>query len=69
MREKKESDTRLKSKLMQAMVEAALEGHQIGEWQTIGKGHEFYQAICRQCHQPALVSATAAFVIPGRCPG
>jgi hypothetical protein len=54
--------------MMQAMVESALSGHEIGTWQPIGSDACHFQAVCRHCHQAALVSSAAAIIIPGLCP-
>lgn len=69
MTNKHKTTSRIKSHIMQAMVEAALEGHDISDWHAVDATNRHFQAICRQCHQPALVSDAAAIVIPGRCPG
>ena len=59
---------KLKAHMMQAMVDSALAGHDIGPWQPVGRGTSHLQAVCRHCHQAALVSAAAAIIIPGPCP-
>lgn len=68
MTEKNKTTIRLKSHMMQAMVEATLAGHDIGSWQSVDSDNRHYQAICRRCHQAALISTAAAITIPGPCP-
>jgi hypothetical protein len=68
MTENKKTTTWLKSHMMQAMVEAALAGHDISGWQPVDSNNHYFQAICRRCHQAALISAAAAIIIPGPCP-
>lgn len=60
---------KLKTTILQAMVEAALSGHDIGEWRALDAKERYFQAVCRQCHQPTLVSAFVLYAIPGTCPG
>lgn len=64
----KKTITRLKAHMMQAMVESALSGHNIGEWQPVCNDARYFQAVCRHCRQAVLVSAAAAIVIPRPCP-
>ena len=69
MSEKKKTTDRLKTHIMQAMVEATLENHDLSGWHAVDAAGSHFQAICRHCRQPALVSAAAAIVVPGPCPG
>lgn len=69
MTEKHKITIRLKTHMMQAMVEAALAGHDLSEWHAIDENGLHFQAICRRCHQAALASAASAIIIPGSCPG
>ncbi|MCP4426100.1 MAG: hypothetical protein GY803_16530 [Chloroflexi bacterium] len=65
---KTQLQTKLKASFLQAMVEAALEGHDLGGWQGLDDRGWHYQAVCRQCRQPTLVSTTTVHPIPGYCP-
>lgn len=69
MTEKDKTTSQIKDHMMQAMVESTLTGHDLSFWQSVSNNNQHFQAVCRRCHQAALVSAAAAIMIPGPCPG
>lgn len=56
-----EAEIRLKENMMEAQVEAALAGHQLGQWE--GQEDGGYQAVCSRCGGSIYVSHRTLYSI------
>ena len=55
----------LKENMLEAAVEAALQGHELGEWEQVDDtGHE-WEARCRVCGRTTFVSETVRYSVLG----
>ena len=60
MDNKRQAEIRLRENLLEAMVEATLQGHELSEWQSVDEtGNLRYQAICVRCGGSVYVSSQA----------
>ena len=66
-----EAERILKENLLHCAAEAALGGHDLGEWQqTEGPGIVGYEARCKRCKKTAYASQLAVYsVLADVCPG
>jgi hypothetical protein len=51
----------LKAHYLEAIVEAALQGHQLGEWRSLGDRNLQYQASCHQCGHVVYITTGLVF--------
>ncbi len=64
MESRKQAEDRLKRNILAAMVEAALQGHSLGEWEAVdGEDKMRYQAFCSRCGKSVYVSSQALYSI------
>ncbi len=70
MESRKQAEDRLKRNMLAAMVEAALQGHTLGEWETVdGEDMLRYQAVCDQCSKSVYASSQALYsILADNCP-
>ncbi len=65
MESRKQAEDRLRHNMLEAMVEAALQGHALGEWEDVD-GEDMmmrYQAVCDQCGKSVYASSQALYSI------
>ncbi len=61
------ADKRLNDNLLEAMVEASMQGHELGSWTQVEK--ETYEATCQRCAKHVRVSAhRIRSTLAARCP-
>jgi hypothetical protein len=68
---RKQAETRLRENILQAQVEAALSGHDLGPFEPVEEpGLMKHQAICRSCGRSVYVSTVALYsLLEDECPG
>ena len=71
MESRKQAEDRLKRNMLAAMVEAALQGHTLGEWEAVdGEDKMRYQALCSRCGKSVYASSQALYsILADSCPG
>lgn len=64
-----EQKTQLRENVLEAQVEAALQGHALGPFEPV-EDDTGYQAICGQCGRSVYVSDRTLYsLLEDRCPG
>lgn len=53
---RQEDETRLKENMLHCMTEAALGGHNLGEWMPVAGYKLTFQVVCRQSDESVYVS-------------
>lgn len=65
---KTDNEKRLKENMLEAQVEAALGGHNLGEWEQLEEG-QGYQAACSNCGGTVFVSHKTFYsILQEKCP-
>lgn len=65
-----EAEARLKAHMLQAQVEAALQGHELGSWEPADEEGLAWQARCGNCGKVVYVSGRRLHsLLAERCPG
>jgi hypothetical protein len=60
----------LKANLLEAMINAALSGHDLGPWEAVEDRELAHQAVCRRCGRSVYVSwQTMYSILAKQCPG
>lgn len=60
----------LKENMLEAAVEAAVQGHELGEWQQVDEAGREWEAKCRVCGRTTYVSHTVRYSVLGdHCDG
>lgn len=60
----------LKANLLEAMINAALSGHDLGSWEAVEERQLAYQAVCNRCGRSVYVSwQTMYSILAEQCPG
>lgn len=55
----------LKENMLEAAVEAALQGHDLGEWEPVDEAGREWEARCRGCGRTTFVSGTVRYTVLG----
>lgn len=58
------TEARLKENMLEAGVEAALQGHELGHWEKV-EGHAGYEARCGKCGMTVYVSGRTLYSMLG----
>ena len=71
MESRKQAEARVKANMLEAMVEAALNGHDLGPFEPVDEpGMLKYQAVCHKCANSVYVSSVALYsILEDSCPG
>jgi hypothetical protein len=71
METRKQAETRLRKNVLQAQVEAALSGHDLGPFEPVDEpGVLKYQAFCKLCGRSVYASSVALYsLLEDECPG
>ena len=55
----------LKENMLEAAVEAAVQGHELGEWEQVDEAGREWEARCAVCGRTTFVSDTVRYSVPG----
>lgn len=71
MESRKQAEDRLRRNMLEAMVEASLQGHTLGKWEALdGEDMMRYQAVCGQCGKSVYASSQALYsILADNCSG
>jgi hypothetical protein len=70
MESEESAQARLKENLLEAAVEAALQGHDLAPWEQVDERGLEWQAVCKQCGRSVWVSSRTLYsLLEERCPG
>lgn len=62
-------EARLRENVLEAQVDAALQGHNLGPFELVEYGRG-YEAVCRKCGKSVYVSSTTLYsILEDSCPG
>jgi hypothetical protein len=70
MESEESAQARLKENLLEAAVEAALQGHDLASWEQVDERGLEWQAVCKQCGRSVWVSSRTMYsLLEEQCPG
>jgi hypothetical protein len=70
MESREPAEARLKENLLEAAVEAALQGHDLASWEQVDERGLEWQAVCKQCGRSVWVSSRTMYsLLEEQCPG